>query len=553
VPNRNAAPIPRPRPRRYRIRYAITAAGLSALLVAAACSSAAGSDSGAASEPYGATAEIGTLPEAAQEIIEKAPYETARWLYYVADAKSGDVLLANGADQMVFTGSTAKEFIVGTVYDTLGPDTTLTTPVFSTTPVADGAVAGDLVLVASGDLALGGRNGIEGKFDHTFYAETVDHVYADVAPNADRVGDPLAGLDDLAQQVANQGVTRIDGNVVIDTSLWETFEGQEAPVPPIFVNDNILDLQVTATTEGQPATIETIPQTGYFTVESQVTTVASDGETALEVDASPEDPNTIVVSGTIAEGGSQLTIYRVDDGAAWARALFVEALQRAGVSVTAPALGPNDESGLPASDSYPADQELASLESPPLSAIGTMINQVSYNTGANAFLCLLAAESGSTDCTDGLQTVYALAEEAGVDTDDLFLLDGQGADPASTTPRQMSRWVQWAQEQPWGKVFVEGQPVLAETGSLAPYGADSPAAGKVAAKAGTSIDVDSVTGRMYSKVQSLAGYLTLDDGTELVFGLSMSGATYPQVYNGLVDAGKHVAGVAAAFQQELST
>jgi len=452
----------------------------------------------------------------------------------------------------VFTGSTAKEFVVGTVYDTLGPKTTLTTPVFSTTPVTGGVVAGDLVLVASGDLALGGRNGLEGKFDHTFNAETVDHVYANVAPNADRIGDPLAGLDDLAGQIAAQGVTRIDGNVLIDTSIWETFEGQEGPVPPIYVNDNILDLQVTAAGEGEPATIEAVPQTGYFTIESEVTTVAEDGETALEVDASDDDPNTLVVSGTIAAGSSQLTIYRVDDGAEWARALFIEALQRAGIGVTAPALGPNDASALPAADSYPADQQLASLESPPLSAMGTMINEVSYNTGANAFLCLLAVEAGSTDCTDGLDTMYALAEEAGLDTDDLFLIDGQGADPASTTPRQISRWVQWSREQPWGKVFVKGQPVLAETGSLAPFGADSPAAGKVAAKAGTSIAVDPVTGRMYSKVQSLSGYLTLDDGTVLVFGLSMSGATYPVVYDGLLEAGEDVAGVAAAFQQGLS-
>jgi D-alanyl-D-alanine carboxypeptidase/D-alanyl-D-alanine-endopeptidase (penicillin-binding protein 4) len=46
--------------------------------------------------------------------------------------------------------------------------------------------------------------------------------------------------------------------------------------------------------------------------------------------------------------------------------------------------------------------------------------------------------------------------------------------------------------------------------------------------------------------------MTLDDGRVLVFGLSMSGATYPQPYDGLVEAGADVAGVAAAFQQALS-
>jgi serine-type D-Ala-D-Ala carboxypeptidase/endopeptidase (penicillin-binding protein 4) len=498
------------------------------------------------------TAEVGTLPEAARAIMQQPPYDSARWLYFVADAESGEVLLANRPDEMVFTGSTAKEFTVGTVYDTLGPDTTLTTPVFSTTPVAGGVVAGDLVLRASGDLALGGRNALEGRFDHTFTSETVDHVYANVAPNATRIGDPLAGLDELARQIAARGVTRVEGDVVIDTSIWETFDGQEGPVPPIFVNDNILDLQVTARGAGQPATVEAVPATGYFSIESQVATVAAEGESVLEVEASRDDPHTIVVRGTIAEGRSQLTIYRVPDGAAWARALFIEALQRAGIAVAAPARGPNDQTDLPAPDSYPPGQQLASLTSPPLSAMGSMINETSYNTGANAFLCLLAVHAGSTDCTAGLPTIYAVAERAGVNTDHLFLVDGQGADPASTTPRQISRWVQWARTQPWGDVFIAGQPVLAETGSLAPYGADSPAAGKVAAKVGTSVSVDQVTGRLYSKVQSLSGYLTLDDGRVLVFGLSMSGATYAQLYDGLVQAGADVAGVAAAFQQEFS-
>ena len=169
----------------------------------------------------------------------------------MADAESGEVLLANRDDEMVFTASTAKGFLVGSVFETLGPDATLTTPVYATTPVVDGAVAGDLVLVASGDLALGGRNADNGAFDHTFDADSVDHVYADLAPNADRIGDPLAGLDDLARQIAEQGVTRVDGDVLIDTSIWEPFDGAEGPTPAIFVNDNLVDVQVTADYDGR--------------------------------------------------------------------------------------------------------------------------------------------------------------------------------------------------------------------------------------------------------------------------------------------------------------
>lgn len=525
-------------------RFALCAAALTLLLAASACSNdGGGNSSGSAS---------GTLPGDAKKIMEKPEFKTARWVYSVADAETGELLLADRPDEMVFTASTAKEFVVGAVYDRLGPDRTLTTSVYATTPVAGGAVTGDLVLVASGDPALGGRNASQGRFDHMTNATATDHVYADVAPNGARVGDPLAGLDNLARQIAGKGVTRVDGNVVIDTRIWETFEGQEGPAPPIYVNDNLLDVQVTGVDPGRPATIEVTPHTEYFTVNSEVTTVAEGGETALQIEASAADPNTLLVRGTIPAKHSQLTIHRVQNGAEWARALFIEALQRAGVRAAPTIRQANDQSRLPAPRSYPASQEVASLQSPPLSAIGTMVLETSWNTGANDLMCLLAVELGSTDCTDGLRTIYDLAGTAGVDTDELFIIDGQGQDPASTTPRQISRWMQWARQQSWGDLFVKGQPVPTQSGSLAPYGAGIPGADRVAAKTGTSVDVDRVTGRVYVKVQSLSGYLTLDDGKVVVFGLSMSGATYPEVLEGIIDSENDVVAVAAAFQQALS-
>lgn len=495
---------------------------------------------------------VGTLPAAAKKILQKPVYENARWIYWVGDAKTGKVLLANRPDEMVFTASTAKNFTVGSVYETLGTDTVLTTPVYATAPVADGAVPGDVVLVASGDLAMGGRGALDGKFEHTFNATNVDHVYADIAPNAARVGDPLAGVDDLARQVAAKGVTHIDGDVVVDTRLWETYSAQDGEVTPIFVNDNLVDVEVTAGAAGPLVGLQVTPESSAYTVTSEVETVGTDGDTQLSVQPSTADPSVLVVSGTIASGTSQLVNYRVPDPAVWARTLFVDALGRAGVTVAAPARGPNDESALPASDAVASGTELASIESPPMSAMGRMILEISYNAGANAFLCLLAVEAGSHDCVEGLKTMNALVKKAGLDPEAVFLIDGQGGDPASTTPHQAALWAKWALTRPWGKAFEGGQPVLGKTGSLAANGKGSPAVGKVKAKVGTSVAVNPSTGELFSKVQALAGYLTLENGKDLVFGLYMSGATYPHLYDGLVQAGDDLADVAAAFQQSLS-
>ena len=485
--------------------------------------------------------------------MSEPAYRSARWNYLFRDATTKQVLMAFRPQEFVFTASTAKEFTIGSAYATMGPNSTVSTPVYTTTAPVNGVVAGKLVLVASGDLAMGGRGALGGRVDQAFTATTIDHVYGDLAPNAAFVkDDPLAGLDSLARQVAAKGITTIAGGVSIDTRVWETYHGGEGPVPSIFLNDNVLDLTVTAAASaGRVATVALHPQTRAFAVQSKVTTVAKAVATSLQVGVSPTDAHALVITGTIAAGHSQLTIYRIPDAASWARTLFIEALKRAGVSVGAPLLDTNSEVGLPGRNSYPAGRKVASITSAPLHAYGSMILETSYNTGANAILCSMAVKIGSADCLDGLKTVRQQINKAGLDTKDVMLWDGQGVDPASTTSTQMVDWLTWARTQPWGKVFEAGQPVQGETGTLAAVLTDSPAKGMIRAKTGTSAAGVPVTDRIFYQVQSLAGYMTTKSGREVEFDVSMSGGTYPDLPTALVQASTDVSTVAAAFQQAM--
>ncbi len=482
--------------------------------------------------------------------MSEPEYKTARWLYYVADLRTGEVLLANHRNELVFTASTAKLFTVGTALHVLGPDYRVTTPVYATGPVRDGVVDGDLALVASGDLALGGRGALDDRFGFTFTAHAIDHVYGDVAPNAAVPrGDPLAGLDELARQVAAAGVTRVDGDVVVDQRRWQPFDSQEGLVPPIFVNDNLLDITVTPAAAGERASVVGSPESQAFTAVSQVKTVPGSGA-VIEATADPMDPRRIIVTGTVgAAADPQLTVYRIPDASTWARTLFIEALTRAGVTVEA---NPTAANPAPPSSTYRRSQRLASLTSPPLREFGKMILATSYNRGANALLCQLAVDAKSRDCLEGLESVRTLINEAGLVSEDVVLVDGQGADPASVTPVQLVRWLRWTQAQSWAAPFNAGLPVLGESGSLASVGLDSPARGKIMAKTGTSARPDPATGRVLFNVQGLAGFMETDDGRPLVFSLSMSGATYPDALTGLVKVNADVAGVAAAFQQFLA-
>ncbi len=73
------------------------------------------------------------------------------------------------------------------------------------------------MLVASGDLSFGLREQRNG----TLYYENLpkaDHSYADQLPGAvEPPGNPLAALNELAAKVRASGITRVNGNVIIET------------------------------------------------------------------------------------------------------------------------------------------------------------------------------------------------------------------------------------------------------------------------------------------------------------------------------------------------
>lgn len=499
-----------------------------------------------------ADSRVSEVPEDVQQIFDAEPYGAARWGYRVEDLDSGDVEFAALNDQQFVTGSTAKLFTIGSVYETLGPDTTLTTPVYGVGERSDGTLDGDLVLVASGDLALGGRGAINGQFRFN----TTDSVYADQVPGTTETapGDPLAGLRALSRQVEEAGINEVDGDVVIDDRLWEPFVAQGGTVTPIFVNDNVVDITIRPTTPGEPADFEIAPDLGLYDITVDVETVAGagdgefKGQENLTVTPDPDDPNAAEVSGTIEAGAPQaVRTFVVPDPATYARALFVRELERAGVRVTAPPEATNDEASLPSPDGYEEADEVASLESPELSEFGTMILSTSYNDGANAMLCLLAVELDSDTCTDGLQTVSKLVDEAGIPADDVVLIDGQGGDPDSVTPAAMVGWLRWTTEQDWGEVLENGLPVLGTKGDLTDFLPDSPAKGKVAAKPGTSAH-PLPDGGLFVLTQAFAGFLETDDGKKL-FSVYMSGGKYPEVNSGLFRTFEDLLKVSAGFQQ----
>jgi serine-type D-Ala-D-Ala carboxypeptidase/endopeptidase (penicillin-binding protein 4) len=466
--------------------------------------------------PSPAGASLNDLPARARAIMGKERYENSTWTVRVVDPRTGKAVVSASPRRAVMPGSTGKLYSLSTALDVLGPDHRFQTPIFATGPVEGSVLSGNLVLVASGDLVLGGRGATEGEVDFRNF----DHADANAVPGAKLTPqDPLAGLDELASQVRASGITSVAGDVLIDDRLFET-ETQMNPATPttaIMVNENLIDLMTIPTEPGQPAQLNWRPQTASNVVSSTVTTVAAGGPTEIDVDASED--GRIELSGTIAaDSPPQLKVAQVADPAAFTRTALIEALARAGVTVASPATGPNPEGLLPPEGTY-SGQPVALLTSPPFSDYMRLIMKVSHNLGANLSVCLLAVDAGSDDCAAGLPRIRRFLNQVGIDSRDVSLSDGQGGKRSDlVTVHATSKLVaHWLGRDEFG-VFKRSLPILGVDGSLVHVARNTKARGKVFAKTGSLIDADLLNARLQLGVKALGGYMRAD-GRLYPFGI----------------------------------
>jgi serine-type D-Ala-D-Ala carboxypeptidase/endopeptidase (penicillin-binding protein 4) len=413
-------------------------------------------------------------------------------------------------------GSTMKSYSVSAALRMYGPNYRFRTPVYRQGTVTDGTLNGNLVLVGSGDLTFGLREQGNG----TLYYESlpaVDQSYADELPGAViPPGNPLSALDELAADVRAAGITRISGNVAIDDRLFRTYDGfPDGLMTPIWVNENLIDLLVKPGAVGKPASVDVRPVTSAYTVDTEVTTVA--GTTGTNLDVSEPTPGTIKVTGQIAAGGGPyLKVWEVADPAAFARTAFIEALARAGVTVTAPTTGPNPTALLPARRSYARADLLGQHVSLPLAQYAKLILKVSYNRGADLMACLAAVKLGSRDCARGMAAEVRTATALGVKRTEVIPFDGAGSnDQGRTTPAALATLLRKIPGTKFGSAFVNALPVLGRNGTLANVLNHSPVAGHAQVKTGNRV-VNNAARQVNVLGNSLAGYVQTSHGRHLV-------------------------------------
>ena len=466
------------------------------------------------------------------EVISGPAYQQASWGILVVDGETGKPVYEHDADRLFLPASTTKLYSCAAALAVLGPDYRFETPVYQRGKLENGRLQGDLILVAKGDLTLGGRTDAQGKMafkDH-------DHIYAHFLPGAELTDtDPLAGLKALARQVAQGGIRVVSGDVLVDDRLFPKSRGSGSGpdlLTPIVVNDNIVDIQVTpGDRAGESAQLLIRPQTRFLQIDARVETIAEGKSPSIHVLA--PGPQRVVVRGQIPlKSKPLLVIVPVDDPTAFARALFIEALRAEGVRVAASVLQP-PQAALPDPATYTQLPRVAVFTSPPFSELIKVTLKVSHNLYASTLPILAAVHRGQKTLHDGLRLQRKFLADLGVPVDTISFAGGAGgANADAVTPRATVQLLQRLARRSEYAVIQAGLPILGVDGTLVDaVGKDSPARGKVWAKTGTLVWTDLMNDRQLLKSKSLAGTLRTAHGRTLIVALFVNNVPLPRGVN----------------------
>ncbi|WP_322097963.1 D-alanyl-D-alanine carboxypeptidase/D-alanyl-D-alanine endopeptidase [Nakamurella alba] len=511
---------------------------------ASSSTASASSSSSAAISTSAAAQQIPGLDDSALEVMNGAAYDGGQWAISVKDLETGEQLISHNAGLFLQPGSVVKTYSSGAVWAKFGPDSTVTTPVHRSGEVAGGVLTGDLIMVGQGDLTMGGQTKPDGTIDYT----NLDHNDANDIPGATLVTeDPLTGLDALAKQVKDAGINQIKGDVLIDDRLWDADALENGPITPIIINNNLIDFSITPGAVGSKAEAVMRPVVAPWKVDVQVETVAAGGTTNITID-SPAHGQVVLTGSIAADSDPIIRTWAFDDPARFARTAFIEALERAGVTVSADPVAENPVADLPAKDAVTALPVVAERESLPLSEEAKYVLKISYNRGAQTFICRLAVSAGSTDCDDGLTEAAKIWKGEGLDPTGAVLIDGSGLTGNMITADNEADLQRIMAQRPDADEWKATLPILGVDGSLEMVQAKSPAAGKVFAKTGTLGLFDIYNNRIVLPTKALGGYMDAASGRKLAFTIIVTNGVFADI-QGVFAANDDVGKVAAIIQQ----
>jgi len=471
------------------------------------------------------------LASAIQKVMDRPEYKRANFgiEFYALD--SGTVLYAHEAEKLFVPASTTKTLTEGALLANLGKDYRFHTRIFRTGKIdGKGRLKGDLILVASGDPNLSNRI----QLDNTLAFVDEDHSYGGPA----LPGDPLTVIKLLAKQVRAKGIRRIDGRVLIDTSLFPDGPregGTDVVMSSIMVNDNVFDVAAAPGGKvGDPLKVTTSPETGYahFTIHAATTAagttpVFEDPQFATNSDGSVN----ITLAGSLPLGIEPQTVsIGVPSPTVFAQWVLRESLAAQGIEIKSPVILTQPDFA-PLTHSYTDENQVAEHVSLPLAEEIKVTLKVSQNLHAGMgpyLLGALAGKDAANPLKKGFELERAFLQQAKLDLSGASQGDGAGGDWADLfSPDFMCRYMVYWTTRPDYDVFFRALPILGKDGTLAKIQKENPGAGHVFAKTGTFGSDDRLNARGMLNGKGLTGYVITKSGRKLAFAAYVNHVAVP--------------------------
>jgi D-alanyl-D-alanine carboxypeptidase/D-alanyl-D-alanine-endopeptidase (penicillin-binding protein 4) len=440
-------------------------------------------------------------------IINQPRYREAFWGIAVISLDTHRVLFQQNAGRLFSPASNSKLFTTALALDRLGPDYQIRTSLYARErPNSRGTLKGDLLLYGRGDPTINAR------------------MYG---------GNLLAALEPLVAAVSKAGIKKITGDLVADESYfhgppfgsdwsWNDLQySYGAEVSALTINDNAVSVVVRpGEREGAPALAGFDVPAPFLAITNLARTVAADAKAGLTL-YRPVGENLVYITGMVPlnDPGSADTV-TVHHPALLFGWLLKDALARHGIIVS----GRVRTVDWLDRESQPVDLkqlvEVASVNSPPLRAIVHEVNKTSNNLYADLLLNTVGMVTqgtgliGPDDTSEGLglKALRAFLTEAGVPQDEVLFTDGSGlSNDNLVTPNAVVKLLDYmSRERYWGD-YVDSLPQAGVDGTLRVRMRNTPAAGMVRAKTGTSTWTD-----------ALSGYVSAAGGERFAFSLMLN-------------------------------
>lgn len=426
-------------------------------------------------------------------LITAAKLKNASVSVSVIDLATGQVLCAIDDQRPMTPASNLKLITTGAAFLILGDHYNFTTTLYTSGDIdKTGALQGDLVVIASGDPAISGR---------------------------EHAGKTTAIFDAWAAEIA-KSIRTVRGNLVIDDTLFDRQYLHPAwpqdqlatwycaPVSTFALNDNCVDVTVRpGAAPGQPTVVLLDPPTSFFQMRNTCTTVAS-GRAKAYISRAP-DSDLLLISGKLTPKSRPATAsVALTNPEGYAAVVLWERLAAAGVRIEGKVVFA--DTPIDTGDMEPLVSTSHSL----VSAINTA-NKRSQNFYAEMIFKTLGSRLHTpASFADGVKAVTAALAKAGIQPGSCVIDDGSGlSNRNAVSALQFTTFLRYMAATRYAETYIASLPVAGAEGSLRSRMNQPPCARNIFAKTGHIQNVSALSGYARTTAGKLLAFSILTNGT----------------------------------------